>query len=71
MEIVVTPARSALSWKLDFPEARSSKIRFCLEWYCQIEEFAKLFGARALFEYGITLIVTKYTELFGKIDNHF
>jgi hypothetical protein len=33
-------------------------------------KFAKLFGARALFEYFITLIVTKNIKFIEKIDGH-
>jgi hypothetical protein len=34
------------------------------------KEFAKLLGARALFEDFITLIVTKNAKFPGKINNH-
>ena len=33
-------------------------------------EFAKLYGARALFGYFITLLVTKIVKFLGKIDDH-
>ena len=37
---------------------------------CTPVEFAKLFGARALFWHFVTLSVTKIVKFLGKIDSH-